>query len=75
MSGMPGESRVVVGGVDTNSQTHHAAVIDRLGREISDGELPATAAGSWRKTSSSTSLDAEDRPSNHSQPRTQTEIR
>jgi transposase len=45
MSSMTGESGVVVGGVDTHSQTHHAAVIDYLGREISDCEFPATAAG------------------------------
>ena len=45
MSSMTGESGVVVGGVDTHSQTHHAAVIDYLGREISDCEFPATVAG------------------------------
>ena len=38
-------SGVVVGGVDTHSQTYHAAVIDHLGREISDCEFPATMAG------------------------------
>jgi hypothetical protein len=32
MSSMTGETRVVVGGVDTHSQTHHVAVIDHLGR-------------------------------------------
>jgi len=31
-------SGVVVGGVDTHSQTYHAAVIDHLGWEISDCE-------------------------------------
>jgi transposase len=36
---------VVVGGVDTHSQTHHAAVLDALGRELGDQEFPATAAG------------------------------
>lgn len=45
MSSMTGEAGVVVGGVDTHSQTHHAAVIDHLGREISDREFPASAAG------------------------------
>ena len=45
MSSMTGETGVVVGGVDTHSQTHHVAVIDQLGREISDREFPATAAG------------------------------
>jgi hypothetical protein len=32
-------------------------------------------ATSWRRTSSSTFFDAEDRPTNHSQPRTRTKIR
>jgi len=45
MSRMTGKTGVVVGGVDTHSQTHHAAVIDDLGREVSDCEFPATAAG------------------------------
>src|SRR5262249_12316105 len=44
-SRMTGKTGVVVGGVDTHSQTHHAAVIDDLGREVSDCEFPATAAG------------------------------
>jgi transposase len=43
MSGMTGEIGVVVGGVDTHSQTHHVAVIDDLGRELGDREFPATA--------------------------------
>jgi len=33
------------GGVDTHSRTHHAAVIDPLGRHLADAEFPATAAG------------------------------
>ena len=45
MSSMTGEAGVVVGGVDTHSRTHHAAVIDHLGREISDCEFLASAAG------------------------------
>lgn len=45
MSSMAGESGVVVGGVDTHSRTHHASVIDHLGREMSDCEFPATMAG------------------------------
>jgi len=32
MSSMVVEPSVVVGGVDTHSQTHHAAVIDQVGR-------------------------------------------
>ena len=31
-------NRVVVGGVDTHGQTHHAAVIDGVGRELDDRE-------------------------------------
>jgi transposase len=38
--------REVVGGVDTHSRTHHAALIDaQLGRHLADREFPATAAG------------------------------
>jgi len=38
--------REVIGGVDTHSRTHHAAVIDaQLGRHLADREFPATAAG------------------------------
>jgi transposase len=35
----------VVGGVDTHGRTHHAAVLDGLGRELADREFPATVAG------------------------------
>lgn len=35
----------VFGGVDTHSLTHHAAVVDTLGRELDDCEFPATVAG------------------------------
>lgn len=35
----------VVGGVDTHSATHHAAVIDTSGRFIADREFAATQAG------------------------------
>ena len=35
----------VFGGVDTHTHTHHAAVVDRMGREIADREFPATPAG------------------------------
>jgi hypothetical protein len=45
MSGMTGETGVVIGGVDTHSQTHYVAVTDRLSREVGDREFPATAAG------------------------------
>ncbi|OMH22907.1 IS110 family transposase, partial [Tersicoccus phoenicis] len=32
-------------GVDTHGQTHHAAVIDPLGRHLADRQFPATGAG------------------------------
>jgi transposase len=35
----------VTGGVDTHSQTHHAAVIDQVGRPLGEGEFPTTPAG------------------------------
>ena len=35
----------VFGGVDTHALTHHAAVVDRLGRELADREFPATPVG------------------------------
>ena len=37
--------RVVVGGVDTHGQTHHAAVIDGMGRQLGDREFTASPAG------------------------------
>ena len=33
------------GGVDTHAGTHHAALIDQLGRHLADEQFPATAAG------------------------------
>ena len=38
-------TRVVIGGVDTHGQTHHAAVIDDVGRQLDDREFPANPAG------------------------------
>src|SRR4029450_713364 len=35
----------VIGGVDTHGQSHHAAVIDHLGRQLGDREFPASPAG------------------------------
>ena len=35
----------VFGGVDTHGQTHHAALIDAVGRQLGDREFPATASG------------------------------
>jgi transposase len=38
-------SRAVIGGVDTHTATHHAAVIDEHGRLIDDEQFPASPAG------------------------------
>jgi transposase len=35
----------VIGGVDTHAATHHAALIDPIGRHLADKEFPATTAG------------------------------
>jgi hypothetical protein len=35
----------VIGGVDTHGETHHAAVIDHLGRHLADRKFPAAASG------------------------------
>jgi len=35
----------ITGGVDTHGQTHHAAVIDQIGRHLADREFPTTPAG------------------------------
>lgn len=45
MTIMPDHSTHVIGGVDTHGETHHAAVIDSLGRHLADREFPATRAG------------------------------
>ena len=37
--------REVIGGVDTHGATHHAAVIDPIGRHLADREFPADTAG------------------------------
>ena len=37
--------RTVVGGVDTHSATHHAAIVDEQGRLLGDAEFPATPNG------------------------------
>jgi transposase len=42
---MPVQKRQVTGGVDTHAQTHHAAAIDQVGRQLGDQEFPATASG------------------------------
>lgn len=35
----------ITGGVDTHGLTHHAAVIDSVGRHLADQEFPATSSG------------------------------
>jgi len=45
MLSMTFTSGPVTGGVDTHSQTHHAAVIDHLGRPLGDREFPASPGG------------------------------
>jgi transposase len=42
---MAATKRPVTGGVDTHGKTHHAAVIDQVGRHLGDREFPATPAG------------------------------
>ncbi|MFE7590759.1 IS110 family transposase [Kitasatospora sp. NPDC057512] len=45
MTSMTYDGPEITGGVDTHGLTHHAAVIDRLGRHLADQEFPATVAG------------------------------
>lgn len=45
MTSMTHHAREVTGGVDTHGLTHHAAVVDRLGRHLADREFPATTVG------------------------------
>jgi transposase len=42
---MPKRTRIVIGGVDTHSRTHHAAVLDTQGRLLGDREFPADHSG------------------------------
>ena len=42
---MANERRNVIGGVDTHTQTHYAAVIDDNGRLLGHDEFPANAEG------------------------------
>jgi hypothetical protein len=42
------EEQGVFGGVDTHDQTHHAAVVDGLGRQLGDREFPTTSQGIGR---------------------------
>ncbi len=45
MTSMTSTAVFVTGGVDTHGQTHHAAAIDRVGRQLGDREFPTTPAG------------------------------
>ncbi|MFB7128297.1 IS110 family transposase [Kitasatospora sp. NPDC056273] len=45
MTSMMYDGPQITGGVDTHGLTHHAAVIDPLGRHLADREFPATVHG------------------------------
>ncbi len=45
MTTMANPRTAVTGGVDTHGQTHHAAVLDHVGRELGDREFPTTPGG------------------------------
>ena len=45
MTSMTSKGMGVTGGVDTHGQTHHAAVLDELGRPLGDREFSTTPAG------------------------------
>ncbi|MFB7468910.1 IS110 family transposase [Streptomyces sp. NPDC056224] len=45
MTSMTHDGPEITGGVDTHGLTHHAAVIDPLGRHLADREFPATICG------------------------------
>ena len=45
MTSMTHDGTEITGGVDTHGLTHHAAVIDPLGRHLADREFPATVRG------------------------------
>lgn len=45
MTSMTHDRSPITGGVDTHGLTHHAAVIDPLGRHLADREFPATIHG------------------------------
>jgi transposase len=45
MTSMTTATGSVTGGVDTHGQTHHGAVLDHIGRQLGDRELPATPLG------------------------------
>lgn len=45
MTSMTHDGPLITGGVDTHGLTHHAAVIDSVGRHLADREFPATIRG------------------------------
>ena len=45
MTSINDSARRVTGGVDTHRDTHHAAVVNDVGRELGDAEFPVTPAG------------------------------
>ncbi|MFC9273538.1 transposase, partial [Streptomyces zhihengii] len=45
MTSMTHNGPQITGGVDTHGLTHHAAVIDFVGRHLADREFPATVRG------------------------------
>jgi len=45
MTSMTHDGPQITGGVDTHSLTHHAAVVDPVGRHLADAEFPATVRG------------------------------
>lgn len=45
MTSMTTTAGPVTGGVDTHGETHHAAVLDQVGRQLGDREFPTTPAG------------------------------
>lgn len=55
MTSMTHPTHQVTGGVDTHGLTHHAAVIDSLGRHLADQQFPTTPSGyrdllSWMRS-------------------------
>ena len=42
---MARKTRKVTGGVDTHGETHHATVVDALGRQLADRQFPTTPRG------------------------------
>jgi transposase len=42
---MAGRKTTIIGGVDTHTATHHAAVTDLQGRLLADAQFPASPAG------------------------------